>query len=214
MFLMKPIPLFMCMFLAAMVPVPAQQWEVGGGVGYGFSRGVDVTNINGAVRAGFNRGLMFDVYGAQNGKRLSGELRYAYKFSDLQVEGQGQKATFSGEVHSVHYDFLLHFSERKLQPYIAMGAGIRYFRGTGPQTAIQPLGTFAVLTHTNQVKPLLTPGVGIKAKLSERWTFRVDFRDYITPFPEQVITPYPLTQSEAHGWLHDFTPMVNIGITF
>jgi hypothetical protein len=156
---MRPIPLFMCMFLAATVPVAAQEWEVGAGAGYGVSRGADVTSPYGTVRAGFSRGVVLGAYGAQNWEHLSGELHYSYKFSDLKVEGHGLSATLDGAVHSVHYDFLLHPGERHLQPYVAMGAGIRYYCGTGLQRESQPLGIFAVLTHTSQVEPLFAPGV-------------------------------------------------------
>lgn len=212
---MRPIPLFTCLLFAATVPAPAQEWEVGGGAGYGISRGVDISNASRTVRAGFRRGPTLGAYGAYNRGMFSGELHYDYKFSDLRVEGQGQSATLSGEVHSIHYDLLFHSREpKKLQPFVGIGAGIRYYRGTGRQTDSQVLGTFAVLTHTGEVEPLLAPVAGVKMKVSDRIVVRLDLRDFITPFPDQVITPYPRAGSQAHGWLHDFTPMVSIGVTF
>jgi hypothetical protein len=210
---MKPLSLVSCVFLAAVAPGFAQEWEIGGGVGYGLTRKVDITNPLGTVRAGFDDGLMWTVYGAQNHRIYSGELRYTYKFSDLKIDGLGQSASMTGEAHSIHYDFLLHPSERVVQPFIVMGAGIRYYRGTGPEVAGQPLAGFAFLSHTNQVKPLLTPGVGVKMKFGERFVLRLEARDYVTPFPEQVIVPLG-NSSNAGGWLHDFTPMVNVGVAF
>ncbi len=210
---MKPLSLVSCVFLAAVAPGFAQEWEIGGGVGYGLTRKVDITNPLGTVKAGLDNGLMWTVYGAQNHRIYSGELRYTYQFSNITVKGMDQSASTGGDVQSIHYDFLLHPSERAVQPFVAMGAGIRYYRGTGPETLGQPIGGSAFLSRTNEVKPLLTPGVGVKVKFGERFVLRLEARDYITPFPEQVIIPLG-NSSSVHGWLHDFTPMVNIGVLF
>jgi hypothetical protein len=37
-------------------------------------------------------------------------------------------------------------------------------------------------------------------------------RDYITPFPSEVLVAVP--PARLKGWLHDFVPMVGIGIVF
>jgi hypothetical protein len=41
---------------------------------------------------------------------------------------------------------------------------------------------------------------------------RLDFRDYITPFPKQVIAPARF--ATARGFLHMFTPLLGVGFAF
>ncbi len=231
---MKPISLFLCILVAVTAPALAQQWEVGFGAGYGVSTSADVTNAAGSVSAKFANGPLFAVYGGQNWARVSGEMHYSFKMSDLKLEGQGAKAQMSGEVHSAHFDFLFHPRERAVQPFVALGAGIRYYRGTGTEHASQPLSEFALLTRANEVKPLITPAVGIKAKIGKHALVRLEFRDYITPFPEKVIAPYSgdgsswtitdpappqigptgRTGASVKGWLHDFAPTASLAFTF
>jgi hypothetical protein len=232
---MKPVSLISCILLAAAVPALAQEWEFGLGAGYGFSRDADIRSAAGTARAGFTRGAVLSAYGAQNGDWLSGELRYDFKFSDSHLSGLSQSTSLNGQVHSLHFDFLFHPRQRRVQPFVILGAGIRYYRATGTPVPIQPLGTIAALMRANQVEPLIAPGVGLKLKVGGRAVVRLELRDYITPFPRKVITPYsgtdaswrlkyppPIltleptgrTGSDVSGWLHDFTPMVSIGVTF
>jgi len=42
--------------------------------------------------------------------------------------------------------------------------------------------------------------------------FRVEFLDYITPFPKEHVTPSPY--ATARGVLQQFTPLFGIGYTF
>ena len=39
--------------------------------------------------------------------------------------------TFAGQSHAMHYDFLIHASPRGsvIRPYVAFGAGVKFFRG-------------------------------------------------------------------------------------
>ena len=97
-----------------------------------------------------------------------------------------------------------------MRPFVAGGGGIKFFRGTGKERAYQPLSNLALLTKTQEVKGLISVGGGVKAVVSDHVLLRVEFRDYITPFPKEVITPSP--GAKISGWLHDLVPMV--GITF
>jgi hypothetical protein len=52
-------------------------------------------------------------------------------------------------------------------------------------------------------------GGGVKFALSRKVFLRTEFRDYITAFPTEVITPAPGVKYGSI--LHDFVPMVGIG---
>jgi hypothetical protein len=100
----------------------------------------------------------------------------------------------------------------KVRPYVAFGGGMKYYRGTGAETAFQPLTNFAILTRTNEVQPLLSAGGGLKIAISESVEFRADMHDFITPFPKKVITPGP--GAGISGWLHNIVPTAGISFSF
>jgi len=52
----------------------------------------------------------------------------------------------------------------------------------------------------------------VKLSLGGPVLLRLEFRDYITPFPREVITP--AMGAEIKGWLHDFVPTVGFGFKF
>ena len=201
--------------LAATGPAAAQEkYELGFAGGYGFSRKVRIENSTGDVKAGLRPGVLFSVFaGNQVRSWISGEVRYTYRQNDLQLSGTGPEARFDAESHTIHYDFL--FSGGKqggVQPFVAAGAGIRFFRGTGRETSTQPLNRFAILTRTSDLRPVLSVGGGVRIPVSRLVSVRVEARDYITPFPKEVIAPVP--GSRTSGWLHDFVPMVGLSFTF
>jgi len=74
-------------------------------------------------------------------------------------------------------DLLVHATPRgaPMRPFVAVGAGATIF--------IQ----FAALTHTSEIKPLLSAGGGMKFPLRPRLEFRAEVRDYITPAPEKLM---------------------------
>jgi hypothetical protein len=116
--------------------------------------------------------------------------------------------------HASHYDLLYHPARKrsKVQPFVAAGAGVKLYRGTGQQQAYQPLHEFAYLTQTDDLRPLITAGGGIKYRISEHLVFRAEILDYITPFPNKVITPAP--GAKIGAWLQDFVPMFGLAFTF
>jgi hypothetical protein len=205
----------MLVFLTASVAV-AQEWELGVAGGFGFTRNPAVTNTLGSGNAGLKNGFTAGVVaGNDMYDRLSGEFHYLYRVSELKVSGGGQEAGFSGESHLVHYDLVYHLADRgdrRIRPFIAGGGGVRVYRGTDVERSYQPANKFALLTKTQETKPLVSAGGGVKITLTDSLHLRVEARDYMTPFPKQVIAPSP--GSRIKGWLHDIVPTVGIGVSF
>ena len=145
---------------------------------------------------------------------LGGEFRYTYRKSDLKVTSGSASAKFRGDSHAAHYDLLFHLRPResKVRPFFAIGGGLKVYRGTDVESSRQTLSNLAVLTHTQEVKPLLSVGAGVRKKLGRAAALRLDFRDYITPFPKQVIAPGP--GARIGGWVHDFVGLVGLSVLF
>ena len=215
---MRSIPLsFAAITLALSSACVGQErgWEVGGAIGIGVMRYATIDNAGGSTSAGFdNRFMASAVIGQDLYQHFSGEFRYVYRDDDLVLKGGGEKATMSGDSHLVHYDILFHptTKESRVRPFLAAGAGIRFFRGTGGGEASQPLSDFAYLTNVNEVKPLISVGGGVKAKLTEHTSVRFDFREYISPFPEELFAAAP--GAKIRGWLFDSVPTAGLSFVF
>ena len=188
-----------------------QQWEFGGMAGGGFLNTVNVSNSFGAASAGFQSGAAFGGYvGYDSYKHIAGELRYGYLQSDLKLSSGGSTASFAGVSHVVHYDVIFHTrNNNKVQLFAAVGGGMKVFRGTGTEAAYQPLSQFGYFTKTQALKPMGSVGAGLKIALSRKVYLRTEFRDYITAFPKEIITPP--TGTKYGMLLHDFVPMVGLG---
>ena len=190
----------------------AQQWEFGGSGGAGFLNSVPVTGGIGSATAGFQTGAALGGYiGYSQYKHIGGELRYAYLQSNLSLKSGGSSASFSGISHVIHYDVIFKTTRNsgKVQLFAAVGGGMKVFRGTGKEAAYQPLSQFGYFTKTQAMKPMASVGAGVKFALTRKVFLRTEFRDYITAFPKEIITPAPGTK---YGMLlHDFVPMVGIG---
>src|ERR1035437_6798308 len=189
----------------------AQQWEFGGVGGGGFLNSVPVSGGIGSATAGFQTGAALGGYvGVSQNKHIGGELRYAYVQSNLSLKSGGE-ATFSGISHVVHYDLIFKTTRNngKVQLFAAAGGGVKVFRGTGAEAAYQPLSQFGYFTKTQAMKPMASVGGGVKFALTKRVFLRTEFRDYITAFPKEIITPAPGTKYGS--LLHDFVPMVGLG---
>jgi hypothetical protein len=193
----------------------AQKWELGGLAGGGFYSNATVTSPAGSGDVGFKSGPAFGAYLGQNMYRyLGGELRYEMRPADLKLTSGGTETTFAGQAHAIHYDFLIHATAAgsRVRPYISAGGGVKIYRGTGKETATQPLSRLALLTKTNEVKGLGSVGGGVKVKVSRGLLFRLEVRDFITPFPRQVIAPAP--GAKISGLLHDIVFLGGIALTF
>ena len=197
---------------AAAAASHAQQWEFGGMAGGSFLNHVSVTAPAGTATAGFANGAAFGGYVGYNSyKHIGGELRYSFMPANLKLTSNGSDATFGGQSHAIHYDVIFHTAKEgsKAQAFVAVGGGMKIFRGTGTEHAAQNLSGFGYLTKTQEVKPMGTVAVGVKARLTPHVFLRAEIRDYITPFPTQVIAP---PAGVKYGSiLNDIVPMVGIG---
>jgi hypothetical protein len=190
----------------------AQRWEVGGGVGGGFYTSNDVSVPGASASAKIATNLASSVWLANNGTgKWGGELRADLQLGSLELNG-GQ-ATFAARSYAVHYDILWHATPNgsRIRPFVAVGAGIKVYQGTGAQVVFQPLSNVALLTQAQDLTALVSAGGGVKIQIAPRIQFRAELHDYLTPFPKQVITP--AQGGKVSGWLQDFVPMIGISYT-
>ena len=207
--------LFGVLALAAPAAI-AQNFEFGGLGGGSFHfASKDIQGLRRSAEAGFKNGFSAGVIVGHNMYRhVGGEVRYTWQRHNLSLEGSNASASFGGESHAIHYDFLLHATPRgsAIRPYVAFGGGVKLFRGTGREAALQPLGDVAILTKTEELVGMASFGGGVKIALGSKAWVRVDVHDYLTPFPKEVITPVP--PGTVSGWLNNIVPTIGIGVRF
>lgn len=198
---------------AAAAASHAQQWEFGGLGGGSFLNNVGVTAPTGNATAGFANGAAFGGYVGYNSyKHIGGEIRYSYLPTNLKLSANGSEATFNGNSHAMHYDVVFHTNKRgaPAQFFASVGGGVKIFRGTGTEHAVQGLSNFGYFTKTQEFKPMGTVAAGVKVKIGARVFLRTEIRDYVTAFPKQVIAA---PAGVKYGTLlNDIVPMVGIGI--
>ena len=207
--------LVVCSFVGIVPASFAQRWEIGGAVGGGFYTSNDVTSPAGTATAKIQSNVSGSAWlGNNRPGRWGGEMRFDYQLGDFQLSQGSQQATFGANSYALHYDFLWHFtdSEARVRPFVAFGGGIKVYRGTGAEQVYQPLSNYALLTKDQDLTGLLSLGVGVKMALSSHAQIRAEIRDYLTPFPKQVITP--AANAKVSGWVNDFVPMVGLAYTF
>ena len=212
---MRLTTLVVCALAAVAPAARAQKWEFGGGFGGGFYTSQDVTSPGGSVSAKIQSNMAGSVWLGQNGRgHLGGEVRYDYQAGDLELKQGSTQPTFGANTHALHYDFLLHFSDpdAAVRPFVAVGGGIKIYRGTGTEVAFQPLSNFALLTKDQDLTGLVSVGAGLKVKLAPHLQLRLDVHDYLTPFPNKVIAP--AAGAKVGGWLQDIVPMGGIAFVF
>jgi len=193
----------------------AQKWEVGVAGGGSFYTSTTLTGSPDSADATFNTAIAASAWlGNDSGKYLGGEVRYDYEASEPQLKGSGTSVTFGGHTQAIHYDFLVHFAPRtsRVRPFVAAGAGIKIYQGTGQEQAYQPLEDVALLTRTQDLTPLISVGGGVKVAVSDSIQLRLEVHDYLTPFPKQVIVPNVGTSNG--GWMQNIVPMVGISFSF
>jgi hypothetical protein len=212
---MRTLGLSILLLAAAVVACRAQQWEVGGIGGGGFLSNVAVGGPVGSATAGFQTGAAVGAFVGNNPYgHIGGELRYEYMQSNLQISSGGSSVSFAGQAHVLHYDLILRTAPHssRVQFFAAIGGGMKLFRGTGAEEAYQPLSQFGYLTKTQALKPMASVGGGVKFFIARRFFLRTEFRDYITPFPKELITPAP--GAKYGSILNDFVPMVGLSYEF
>lgn len=203
-----------CLLVPASVAL-AEGGEIGFFGGGGFFANPTLKGASADVKAGFANGFGGGVVVAHNtSEHLGGEIRYIYQQHDLKASSGSTEVTKSGRSHAIHYDLLIYASPKgsRVRPFVAVGGGVKQYVGTGAETASQPLGSVVVLTTTNQWKPLITFGGGVKVEMSKHIGLRLEVRDYLTPFPTDVVTPVPPVKHE--GWLHNIVPMAGLNFLF
>jgi hypothetical protein len=192
-----------------------QSWEVGGSAGYGFPRDVNVAAGGTRGSTGFESGVAFGgLLGNQINDWIGGEARYTYRLGDLRVSSGGTTAKASAQSHAIHYDVLIHAASKEspVRPFLAAGAGVKLYRGTGAEPAYQPLSNLVVLSHTKEAQPMISVGGGLKFRISHGSVFRLDFRDYATPVPTSLLAAPP--GSKLSGWIHDLVFLAGISTVF
>ncbi|MEP6538465.1 MAG: outer membrane beta-barrel protein [Bryobacteraceae bacterium] len=197
------------------LPAFAQKYEISLAGGGSFYQSHTVTNPKGDADAGFATGWAGSVAVGNNMYRhVGGEIRYTYLHNDAKLKSGSTTANFGAEAHLINYDFLIHATstEATVRPYVAVGGGMKLYRGTGTEVPFQPLSNIALLTKTSDVQGMLSVGTGVKVALTSRMSFRVDVHDYITPFPRKVITP--ALNSKASGWFNNIVATAGISFAF
>jgi hypothetical protein len=200
-----------CVALAFGPAAMGQKWEFGGGVGGGFYTSNDVAASAASASAKIRTNIAGSAWLGNSGQgHWGGELRYDYQGGDLQLRSSGTEASFASLTHAFHYDVLWHGSPNgsRVRPFLAVGAGIKVYQGTGTEVVFQPLSNLAILTKSQDLTPLISIGGGVKWQIAPHVQFRVDIHDYLTTFPTKVIVPVP--GAKVGGWIHDFVPMAGI----
>ena len=93
---------------------------------------------------------VFDTTLHKTNSWLSGEFRYTYRDSQLQLSSGGTEARFNGVAHAIHYDLVMHPRPKhgtKALPFLAVGGGMKLYQGTGHEVAYQPLDNIALLSR-------------------------------------------------------------------
>jgi hypothetical protein len=192
-----------------------RQWEFGGTLGYGWNRSVRVNGAGAEASAGIqNRFVAGAVVGEDLYEHISGEIRYLYQDGDPRLVFGNTRVQVQGQSHTFVYDMLFHVRDpfRKLRPFVAVGAGGKLYRITGPAPGSQPLGQFATLAKDDEWRFVTSIGVGVKYRVHPNVLVRADFRDYITPFPRRVFVP--AEGATDRGLFQQFTPMIGVSYWF
>lgn len=213
---MKRIGILAAAAALALAPAAnAQKWEFGGGVGGSFYPSNTVTNGSATASVDVQTTIAGSVWLANSiSDHWGGEVRLDYSRGDLQLSSGGTQATFSSEAYAIHYDFQYHFTppSSRVRPFVAAGAGIKYYRGIGKQVEFQPLSQFALLTQTTELKPMLSVGGGVKFKITDHVGLRLEVHDYLTTIPQNIIAPN--VGSKISGWMQNIVPMAGISYLF
>jgi hypothetical protein len=121
----------------------------------------------------------------------------------------------TGYSNLVTYDLVVYpvRSESGFRPYLAGGAGVKVYTGTGFRfVGLAATADLAVLRPVTQAEPAISVGGGLKWLFAKHAQFRIDFRTYFTPTPDDVIRPTGL--SAIHGWLSTIVPTAGISYVF
>ena len=187
------------------------QVEIGVVGGYGFSPKLTVKGPSGSADTGFRNGAVFGAFAGEDSYRYwSGEVRYLYRYSNLRLSAGSADVNFAAHTHLVTIDFLRHLRPRedRIRPFFVFGGGAKVIKGTGIESAAQPLGRLAALTATSEVMPVADGGFGVKVNVRKSVRVRFEVRDYVSRTPNKVIAPAP--GASFDGVLNDIVGSVAI----
>src|SRR5262252_7233745 len=111
----------------------AQNKQVGFAGGFGFYHDATVTAPSGEAHAGFGpRFAAGVVVGERFGDHLGGEFRYTFQDGDSELRTGALEANLDAHAHSFLVDLLIYSRSRgpKLQPYAAVGFGLKIYDAT------------------------------------------------------------------------------------
>jgi outer membrane protein W len=130
---------------------------------------------------------------------------------DLKLSSGGTSTTFGSQSNAVHYDFIFNFasSESAVRPFVAAGAGVKWYSGTGTEQPFQPLSNIAVFSDVRDLRAMGSVGAGVKFNIAKSTSLRLEVHDYMTPFPSKLIAP---VGGNVGGWLQDI--VVSAGVSF
>src|ERR1035437_5433746 len=206
------------LFLAGLLTAGAclaQNWVIGGGLGYGAYRNGAITSSAGSADAGIrNHAIVTGVVTEDLFDHFSGEFRYVYHGGDTFLSSGPAAGGVKAQSHAILYDALFHLKPRteRIRPFVAGGVGAKYYDTTGNVPNPQPVPRIASLTSQSQWKPLFDLGAGVKVRIADRVVVSGEFRDCITVFPDRLFSP--ASGATRHGMLHQFTPMFSVGYSF
>ena len=202
---------------ALVLPLPclAQEWEAGAAGGYGWYSNPSIVTPAGSVQSGFApKAAIGAVFGQNMYEYIGGEVRYLFQFGGPRLRFDGSDLNATGYSNLITYDFLFHLTNResKFRPFVAGGAGVKIYTGGQLRFASRPFPASAVLVPDNQVEAAISVGAGVKYRVARHVLLRLDFRTYMTPFPDQILRPTGLSQ--VHGWIYNFVPLGGVSFIF
>lgn len=193
----------------------AQQFEIGGAIGYGAYRNGTVFGPGSSAQAGIrNRFAAGAVIGEDLYQHFSGEVRYLYQDGHAFVSSGSARTEMQAESHTLTYEFLYHplRRESRVRPFLAAGVGGKDYMASGPAPFFQPTAALAALVPRDQWQFVSVFGGGVKIRVANRVLVRGDFRDYLTAFPKRQIVP--LGKNTARGIFQQFTPLFGVSYCF
>lgn len=192
----------------------AQEWEIGGGGGFGWPLESSVTGGANPVQSGYAARAAFSAVVAENPYNyIGGEFQYLFRLGGSQLKSNGIVETASGYSNILVYNLIVHMTPResKLRPFVGIGSGIRIYTNSG-RLLPQPLSSAALLVKGTQVEPAISFDGGIKYMLPRHVQLRLDLRVYTTPTPNDLIRP--VGSAQIRGWVYDLMPMAGIAYIF
>jgi len=112
------------------------------------------------------------------------EAGYSYVRSNLDYAGREVKAA----AHQGAFAMLAYITPE--------GTRVRPFFAGGAQFSTFPYPGYSVSQGANETKFGINYGTGVKAKVTDRWLIRIDFRQYLSPKPDFGLAP-----QKPEGWL-------------